>query len=343
MQENGCHAKKGRRALHDRAAVIERERTIPMITAFIYIAIFLISTLIPVSFYFLHRRSEHSLDLHGRTLLATNLGFFNALYAFLLGFAVVTLWTQYINAKDSVVHEAQAINNLYHIAIFLPEADDLRTAIAKYNESLYTDEWPEMDRNRRMSEKSQALFQSIWVQAHRLNPEGDENKLFFSNLLSALQELSEHRMQRLLLLDGHLFPLIWFIIIIGGIFAIVGFYYTSTEKLKIQFLFDFIFISMIFLSIWLISELDSPFTGYVRITPTPFIFISERLKLMDNSVKEYKEQHGRNKRSSASQVYCLSPGIIKESHRPCAGSSQQFWPENPSVSAFRWDHSSFSS
>jgi hypothetical protein len=284
--------------------------------------ILLVSMVIPLLFYYLHKHSTHELEVSERSLLATNLGFFNALYAFLLGFAVVTLWTQFIKSGDLVIKEATTINNLYRLSLVIPGGEDMRSAILRYNKSVIDDEWPEMDKYNKMSPRTQEIFQEIWFRAHKLKPISDESKLFYSQLVEQLQKLAECRLQRILLIDGHLYPLIWFIIIAGAILAIISFYYISIEKLKIQFIFDSILICMMFLTIWLIAELNTPFSGNVNVTSKPFVITREHLSTV-NATLEHFELQDREKEKRENQAirhHTPAPGTtparIKEELAP---------------------------
>jgi hypothetical protein len=256
-----------------------------MSSTMIYLAIFFISAAIPVAYYYIHRKSKHSLDLNERTLLSTNLGFFNGLFAFLLGFAIVTLWTHYIDAEQATVKEAHSLLCLYQFANLLPENGKLRKTIREYETSIIDDEWKEMEQHNRFSDRTRLLYEELWFEVHQLKPRGDVEKMYFASLLESLRALSEHRLQRRYLLDGHLYPLMWVIIIIGSVFSVVGFFYTSTEKELVQLIFDFILISMVLLNVWLISELNTPFGGYVKISPRAFVMVQDRMDMVDSAVE----------------------------------------------------------
>ncbi|GEM_PF-551677 len=276
----------------------------------IYLIIFGISALIPFLFFYIHKRSTHPIDMSERSLLATNFGFFNALYAFLLGFAVVTLWASYNNAQSSVGKEAQAINNLYRIALYLPGSEKLRDTIQRYTTSILNEEWPEMDRQGRMSEKTQRLYQELWHRVHSYNAKSPKDCTYYDKLLSKLEEVSDFRVQRFLFQDTHLYPLLWFIIVVGAIFAIIGFYYMSTERLHIQLLFDSIFIAMILLTIWLIVDLDTPFSGPLRVSRKPLELIQVRMAAMG----DYEKQFEMEDMEKEPMMQKISPGEAQKLH-----------------------------
>ena len=64
----------------------------------------------------------------------------------------------------------------------------------------------------------------------------------------------------------------------------------SAEKLYIQLIFDSIFIAMILLTIWLIVDLDKPFTGNLKVSGKPFEIIQTRMAVMSDHVKQMNSQ-----------------------------------------------------
>jgi hypothetical protein len=264
-------------------------QVISMFPTIIYVLVAVVSIIIPVIYYRLHKRSTHPLGMDERALVSTNMGFFNSLYAFLLGFAIVTLWTNFNNAQILVGNEAQSINNLYHLALLIPDSEELLDTIQKYDDSIVSDELPEMDRFKYLSEKTQTLFQEIWYRVHKLKARSDIDRTFYDRLTETLCQMSDYRLQRFVHLESHLYPLLWVIIVVGFVFAIIGFYYLNTEKLKIQLVFDSILIAMLLLNIWLILELDSPFSGYLKVSPRAYMVVGKRMRVMDDYIKTFEK------------------------------------------------------
>lgn len=273
----------------------------------VYFIVFIISALIPYCFYYVHKKYDHSLEYKDRSLLATNLGFFNALYAFLLGFAVVTLWSHYMNAQDTIAKESQAITTMYRVALMLPDSKSIRHTIKKYNESIVKDEWSEMNITGKISLKTQRLLHHLWYKVKKYNPKTETDWEFYKSLIDKIQDVSEFRTQRFITIENHLYPPMWFIIVIGAVFSLICFYFTSTEKITVQLLFDFIFIFMIILTIWLISELNTPFNGILRISPEPFNIVKDRMTIIDDNVKDFINNEKQNTDSSSEEEPSSTP------------------------------------
>ncbi len=193
-----------------------------------------------------------------------------------------------------MANEAMSINNLYRLALMIPNTKELRDTIYRYNDSIINDELKDMDKNGTMNEKTQELYQEIWYYVYKIQPRTDHDKTFYDKLVDKLEQLSELRLQRFVYLQSRLYPLLWVIIIVGFLFAIICFYYLNTEKLKIQLIFDSIVIAMILLNIWLISELDTPFSGYLKVSPKAYQVVEHRISIMGDYIKRY-EQMDREK------------------------------------------------
>ncbi len=66
--------------------------------------------------------------------------------AVIVSFMLVTVWQQYDQASSTVVQEASAVADLYHVATNFPEPvqSQLRAAINEYARIVVEDEWPAM-------------------------------------------------------------------------------------------------------------------------------------------------------------------------------------------------------
>src|SRR5262249_54147095 len=74
-----------------------------------------------------------------------------------VAFVVVICWQQYQNAHDDTVTEANALIAVYSAAHSLPEPSraEVRTLVRDYTTQVVDQEWPLMDRDRRLSTGAQ--------------------------------------------------------------------------------------------------------------------------------------------------------------------------------------------
>ncbi len=67
--------------------------------------------------------------------------FFTTLYAFVIGFAIVTLWSAFLTAKTNVTREAESMMIVYRTAKHLPGSEPFRQAVASYVKTVIDVEW----------------------------------------------------------------------------------------------------------------------------------------------------------------------------------------------------------
>jgi hypothetical protein len=73
-------------------------------------------------------------------------GFFTTLYAFVIGFAIVTLWSAFLTAKTNVTREAESVMIVYRTAKHLPGSGPFCQAVTRYVKTVMDVEWAEMER-----------------------------------------------------------------------------------------------------------------------------------------------------------------------------------------------------
>ena len=115
--------------------------------------------------------------------------FFTTLYAFVIGFAIVTLWSAFLTAKTNVTREAESVMIVYRTAKHLPNSEPFCQAVASYVKTVIDVEWSEMEKGA-MSPEAGQRFEAIWSRYYELG--GDSNKLgeLYTNLTEAARQRS---------------------------------------------------------------------------------------------------------------------------------------------------------
>lgn len=202
--------------------------------------------------------------------------FFTSLYAFFLGFAIVTLWSAFLRAESNVAVEADSALIAFRLSKNLPNSGDFRQALADYVKSVINDEWKEMG-NDAMSEETTRRLDIVWDKFHQLKPIDNSNNDFYGNLSGYLSEISKQRLSRTLLVKGNLYPPIWVIIIFGLISVLYGLYYTHIQQDIIRVIFDFMVVFLVLSCIYFIYDIDTPFSGYIKVSPDVIIRVHDKM------------------------------------------------------------------
>ena len=184
--------------------------------------IFGISLAIPALLYALRHRTLKT-PASSRKLISSEIfSLFATVYAFFLGFAIVTLWGTFVSAKNYVNAEAGAVLVSYHLSMPLEHSRGFRQALVDYAKSVVNDEWPSMDQQLSMSEQSVKHFDKIWEAFYLMKPAGGEPYALYASVGQSLAEINRQRLSRALTLSGNLYPPVWVILGFGMLGVLVG-------------------------------------------------------------------------------------------------------------------------
>jgi len=217
-------------------------------------------------------------DIEARKGTGTIFALFGSIYAFFLGFCIVTLWGTFNASKANVAEEANSLLVANYISHNFNDSDGFRKAIAAYMQSVVQNEWMFMDKNNAMSEDSKQCFDRIWDAFRALKPLDKEDNALYAELGTTLMLSSKLRTARSLSLSGNLYPPVWIIMIIGflGICLELD---AKSAKLGIgKYVVESIAVFTILSCMYFISDINTPFSGSVNISPQAFVSALERIE-----------------------------------------------------------------
>jgi hypothetical protein len=196
-------------------------------------------------------------------------GFFATLYAFFLGFAIVTLWNNFVAVKSNVPQEAYALLSAYRLSQSLPNSVNFRKVLREYTKTVAYNEWSSMA-DGSMNDQANHLIDSVWQSFQELKPADKQDNTIYMSIAGSLNEAQRQRQARALALSGNLYQPIWVIIIFGLVATTYSLYFMHPEPNVIQMIFEFMVLFIVLACIYFIVDLDMPFSGLVRITPDSF-------------------------------------------------------------------------
>lgn len=224
------------------------------------------------------RRAACPLSLAQRNLFSTNFGFFTTLYTFFLGFAVVSLWQTYNGADTAITDETDLLVVECRLSQSLPDSDGFRRALLRYTEAVREPGWAKM-RDGEASDGAGALYDAVWDELRALAPAPDSHvQAIYTLMLSRLIDCNKLRHQRLLLIDGSLYTPIWVIIYLGVAFTLIGFYFIETGNKPADRFFIAMMLTMLIGNIFLLYELDTPFSGVICLDPDKFAQAAQTIR-----------------------------------------------------------------
>ena len=191
--------------------------------------------------------------------------FFTTLYAFFIGFAMVTLWSAFLETKTNIAHEAESMMIVYRTAKHLPGSEPFRQAVASYVKSVIDVEWGEMEKES-MSPEAARQFDDIWARFYELKDDPNKSGALFTNLTEA----SRQRSSRGTMLEGNLYPPVWVILIFGFLSVCYGLYFINREPTVVSLIYEFMVIFLVLSCVYFIYDLDTPFSGLMTLKPDAF-------------------------------------------------------------------------
>jgi hypothetical protein len=193
------------------------------------------------------------------------------LYAVLLGFIVVDVMSNVQEMRYNVEQEANALGNVYLCADGLP--DDLRKKVQgycrEYLDLVVNKEWASMA-NGKSNEQAHVVTWKLWRVATHLDATKQGDQSIKDRMLEELSNLSDNRRTRLVTATHGVAPIMWVILLVGGVFTMIFTYFFGLENLIAQSIMTALIAITLSLNIFLIYLFGYPFSGDVNVTPEAF-------------------------------------------------------------------------
>ena len=193
------------------------------------------------------------------------------IYAVLIAFLIVINWQDFDEAQKNTAREANYLASVYRDSTPLPTAlrSELKNSLADYVNSIIADEWPLMMKGER-SPKTQAAQENIWRLFSGYQPGNETQKIFFAAAVKKLNDACEMRRIRISQATSTIHPLLYFVLIIGGLLTISFTLFFGSENFVPQIIMTSMLAAMIALTLFTIIVLDCPFTGEISVKPEVF-------------------------------------------------------------------------
>ena len=189
------------------------------------------------------------------------------LYAVLLAFVVVISWERFHDAENALALEAGAGATIYRLAGGADESQTaaLRGNLAAYLHSVLSDDWPAMVRGRSSPVTTQILS-DLYDKVIHYHPTDWHDSNLQADLLKELDQLTRARRERLVMAEGTVHPVIWFVLFLGAGLTISFTFFFGTQNLIAQSLMTGILAAIILSAVLVVIALDRPYTGAVEVS-----------------------------------------------------------------------------
>ena len=193
------------------------------------------------------------------------------IYAVMLAFLVIVTWQSYDEAEKNVTKEANYIASVYRDTSPLTSSfrSELKKDLINYVDCIVNDEWQIMSRGER-SPKVQEAQDAIWRLFSSYEPKSETQKIFFAESIKKLNDSCEMRRTRLLKAHSGIHPILYFIMIAGGIITVSFMLFFGTENFIPQIIMTSMLATMIAITLFTVMALDYPFVGDISVGPDIF-------------------------------------------------------------------------
>jgi len=225
------------------------------------------------------RRVHHTaLSKHNDTAGAV-FSIVGTLLTVLLAFVVVIVWEAMGTADDRAALEAGVLGDMLRDAGFFPEPErtELQNEFREYAKAVIDEEWPAMA-NGESSPHVWKVLDRIFETFGRIQPTTPRDINIHAEMLRGINELSDHRRLRLLSADNKVPPLLWYILILGGVVTVLFSYILGVEKTRSHVLMTGSLTAMIALTLYLILAIDHPYGGTIRVEPDAFRLVLDKIQ-----------------------------------------------------------------
>jgi hypothetical protein len=212
------------------------------------------------------------------------IGVMGAVYAVLLAFVVVAVWSQFEDANTMVAREANQLSDLSRMAQGFPVAvrGRVQESLKGYVRVAIDEDWPIMASGQ-ASQQPHPVVDNLWQTYREIEPQTPRENALYAASLERLNELSDSRRMRLHASRNDL-PLVVRILLWGGGFMTLAFtYFFGVKNVRSQALMTAALAIVLSFVLFLIVALDNPFHGSVRVTPEP---LENALKIIEAAAQK---------------------------------------------------------
>lgn len=196
------------------------------------------------------------------------------LYAVVLGFLVISVWSGFDQAQRNADAETTAIADALYAARTLPPETRrrVRGLLGQYAYEVRDTEWAMLANGEEDAHARTLMVDALQEIASMEIPRGrDQAELLrLSSLresaLASFREVAAHRRLRVLDAQSHVHETMYFAIAAGGLILFVFVFLFGVDNMALQLVMTGLVAAMIGLQIGVIFEMDRPFWGAIHVT-----------------------------------------------------------------------------
>ena len=160
----------------------------------------------------------------------------STLYGILLGLVVFNVQNRFEHVKAMAETEVNALSDIYQLTRGFPEEPrhKIRMAINDYYLCVQNEDWEAVAVGA-AKEASIHDYAMLWKTITEFKPQGEGEVACYSQALTSMSQFSDARRPRTLSAKYVMSPLLWFVLISGGVLTIIFTYFFWIENSATQY------------------------------------------------------------------------------------------------------------
>jgi hypothetical protein len=195
---------------------------------------------------------------------------FGLFYGVLVAFVVFVTWNGYDEATKNLQLEASEALDIFHSAEAFPDSPRkiIQQGVRDYVAAVYNDEVPRMSQGD-ISLPSGGAHTTLRVLFSQVDTNSIPNRELYAESLRCLNNLAQYRRMRIFAGNDTVPPVIWLVLLVGGVFAVSYTFFFGMKNIRAQYLITTTLTVMLSSILFLIYVLDHPFTGASMVSLEP--------------------------------------------------------------------------
>jgi len=188
------------------------------------------------------------------------LAIIGTLYAILVGLIVVNAEGKVDTASAKAVTESNKLTNIYHCCQrFEPQArHKICQSLHQYAAKVVKQDWAEVESGDQ-KEATIEPYRQLWRDIVSYTPRNVSEQECYAILLRDMEELSDARKYRMVEAKSELSPILWAVLIAGGVMIVLFTYFFFVESLMTQLLMTASVVIFLSMNIYLIYICQNPY------------------------------------------------------------------------------------
>jgi hypothetical protein len=205
------------------------------------------------------------------------------LYAVLLGLVVVDVQSKHQQARMMEETEASAIADLFHIVNAFPDKprNTIQQDLVHYVSVVLDYEWSNAESPEKAT-LSTGPVRDVWTVLNNYEPKTSREQASYQQALATLTQIADSRRFRIISARSNISPVLWGVLLSGGILTILFTYFFGLESLRSHIIMTSMLTVCISLNVLLVVLYSNPYRGDLQVQPSGFKYDQHAFQEMLN-------------------------------------------------------------